>query len=268
VLFRTVLPAGAKAKAKAQTVALKVSRGPSRTLTVTASSKHLHASATIHSSTGKPVSLMRVEYICELAPEPTFCPAKQASSSKADYGLKFSTAPPTSILVEAEVGPVSTPAAAVHIADSSVVPAYRPIETVDAITPAPASAPKGTLAKTSGLQTAVTVKPNDRLVMVTRLTGTPVGAPQATTITIQQGPARSVTVSSKVAGGLTSTAVIKSATGSPIEIVLPHYTCFAAPTPTFCPAKTITAGNHRYVLTFMVSPYTAPPVLVASVQAG
>jgi hypothetical protein len=84
--------------------------------------------------------------------------------------------------------------------------------------------------------------------MATRLSGAPVGATQATTITIEQGPASSIAVSGAVAGGQTSKATVKSADGKPITLVLPRYTCYVAPVPTFCPPKQIQAGSHKYVL--------------------
>jgi hypothetical protein len=266
VIFRTV-PAG-NGTSKAADVTLKISGGPSKSLTITASSKGHTSVATITSADGKPITLVRLHYGCALPPVATFCPAKHSSTSSHGFELLFSTLHTAPIVLAALVGPVTTPAPVVHPASSSVVPAYTPTELVEGVTlPAP-GAKKGTPAKTTGLAATATVKPGNSVVMATRLAGRPVGAPQTTTLTIDQGPASSITVSAAVAGGLTSKAVVKSADGKRITLVLPRYSCFVAPAPTFCPPKTIKALHHKYVLTFQASPYTPPLSFIATAAAG
>jgi hypothetical protein len=103
--------------------------------------------------------------------------------------------------------------------------------------------------------------------MYTQLKGI-LGALQPVTVTINQGPAKTITISAHASGGPPSGATVKSASGSPITIVLARYNCYVPPTPTFCPAARVAAPPHRYSLTFMAAPGTATIEIQAKVEAG
>jgi hypothetical protein len=104
-------------------------------------------------------------------------------------------------------------------------------------------------------------------VLKTKLKGASGGAPQAVTITFDQGPAKTLNVSAGVPGAPSSKATIVSGSGAPITLVLPRYACYLAPAPTFCPPSKAAAASHRYSVTFPGSP-TTPPAISAAVSAG
>jgi hypothetical protein len=264
VSLRTVLPV----TATSGTVRIVVAGGPGKSLKVVASALHQSSAVTVTSADGRPVTLVRLRYSCLLAPAPSFCPAKHETFSKHDYQLAFKAVRQVPIVVQAEVGPVKTPKVRFRTAAGSVVPTYNPSEVVESVAPSPASAASGSSPNAAKFRPAATVKPGETVVMLTTLAGGLVGAPQPTTITIQQGPARSLGISAQVQGGKTATATVSSASSQPIELVLPRYYCNVAPTPTFCPVSRTEIGRHRFKLTFSASPLSSPLIFVAVAQAG
>ena len=263
VAFRTLVPG--KPATKAHSVQLKFSGGPSNTLSVTATGGGHTAVTLLTSANGKPLTLSHLRYTCQLPPSPSYCPPKQQSVSAAGWKLKFSTLPTEPVVVVATVGPVKTPAAPVHIASPTLVPPYTPTELLETLTPPPANAPRGASLKASAVTTVMAVKPGQPLLMLTQLTGTVVGDTQPTTVTIPQGPARSITITATVDGVRTAVGTVTSADAKPITLLLPRYSCSVAPSPTFCPVKKIVIGHHRYQLTFMLSPYSPLLQILATV---
>jgi hypothetical protein len=104
--------------------------------------------------------------------------------------------------------------------------------------------------------------------MTTRLAGKPVGAPQAVTVTINQGPSKALTIVASVANGSTATATVTGAKGKKIAIVLPRFGCTVPPVPTICPPTKVQSSSHQYKLTFMASPYTRPITISAHIQGA
>jgi hypothetical protein len=111
------------------------------------------------------------------------------------------------------------------------------------------------------------VHAGDVLQIRVAVAGSVVGAPQPLTLKFGQGPSKTINLSASVPGGSASNATISSASGHPIAIVLPRYSCYLPPYPTFCPATNIKAESHKYALTVNAIP-KVPIVISALVQAG
>jgi len=266
LLFKTYVPG--RVTSPAETVSLTFASGPGATLTVTAKAHGETSRVRIVSPNHKSLTLQLLRYNCSLPPVPTFCPAKSAVSAHHRYVLRFSSTHRAPIYVSAVVGPVKTPAPKVVRSSSSVVPPYAATEVVAVRPPATVtSSPAKKSVPLPQLATA-TVKPGDSVILLTHLKGTVLGARQTVTVTIDQGPGTTLKASASVPGGRVTTATIKSANGSPIAIVLAHYSCSVPPTPTFCPARHIAAQSHRYTLKFSASPTTAAIVVIGTVLAG
>jgi len=263
VAFRTVVPASLKGT---QTIKLSFAQGPSKSLSITASTPQHSSTATVTSASGSSLTLEHIHYSCELPPSPSFCPAKHITTTSKQVQLQFSTTHAAGITVVGVVGPVTLPTPKSLTPGTAVVPAYKIAELLKVFPGGKATAATKSVAPT----TSVTAKPGDFVEMVTRVSSKLHGARQPVTITIDQGPGSTITISASAKGGTASTATIKSKSGSPIELVLPRYTCNLPPLPTFCPpSKTAAASHpHRYMLTFMAAPGTAAPAVLVQVQAG
>jgi hypothetical protein len=250
------------------TVKLTADAGPSKTLTITASGNGHTSVAKIHSGNGKPITLLDLRYTCSLPPAPTFCPGKNITGDSKGFKLTFSAAHIPGISLAAFVGPITTKTPVVRTPTASSAAPYTPTELVKATTPPkPGSKakPPTTPAKATSTTTA---KPGDVLSMVTRLVGKPVGTPQPVTLTINQGPAKALTIIASVANGQSSTATVTRSNGKQLAIVLPRFGCSVPPVPTICPPTKVQTASHQYKLTFMASPYTHPVSISAVIQGG
>jgi hypothetical protein len=245
-----------------QNVSLAIPAGPGKSLAIVATIGSHTSSANVASADGKPLTLTQLRYSCSLPPAPSFCPA-HATSHDHSYSVRFATTRAAGVTLLALVGPVAKPVPTVRNPGSAVVPPYTVTELVRAV-PAHGGAPPKSALPTG----SATVRPGDSLVMISRVTSRLRGATQPITVTVDQGPATSVVISAHASGGQTSTATIKSGTGSPITLVLPRYLCYLPPYPTFCPAISAKVASHRYSLTFAAAPGTSPPVVLATVEAG
>ncbi len=259
VSFRTVVPP----TEKGSPVHIKLEAGPAKTLTVTATVGSKSGTTTLSSASGKSLSLLDVHYSCTLPPVPSFCPAQSTKKNAHGYTLQFSSRAAAAIQVSALVGPLNLPKPQVTPAGTSVVPPYTVTEVLRVRTP---GATTSSAAQPPATPT-VSAKPGQLVVMYSELKASVHGAKQPITVTINQGPAKSLTITAAAKGGAASTATVKSATGAPIALVLPHYTCYVTPTPTFCPASSIKAAPHRYTVTFAAAPGTATIELQALAQS-
>jgi hypothetical protein len=152
---------------------------------------------------------------------------------------------------------------------ASTAPPYAPTEVVKAVTPPkPGTKKKPPPPSPTPPTSSATAKPGDVLLMSTRLKGKPVGPPQPVTITINQGPGNSLSVTAAVAGGQTSTATVTGAHGKKITLVTPRFGCTVPPQPTICPPSNVQARSHQYKLTFMASPYTRAIAISALIQGS
>jgi hypothetical protein len=260
VVFLTQVPA-AKSNAPV-TVSLSFPAGPSTNLTVKAGIKGHSAQATLSGAGGKALTLLRLHYHCSLPPAPGFCPPHNVKTSSRGAKFQVNVKHGVSVAIEATVGPVSLPPSKVKTPGQNVAPAYRITELLRAI-------PPGSKSKNPPAPAAsATVHPKDTVQMLTRVAGRVKGAKQPVTISFGQGPASSLTVSASVPGGATSTATIKSANGSKITLVLPFYTCYLPPNPTFCPVTHTSTASHRYSVTIPAAPGASVPVVLGTVGAG
>jgi hypothetical protein len=245
-----------------KTLKLSLPTGTGTVLKVSGKALGHHVSVTLHSASKAPFELQRVSYACALPPAIVSCPPNNVRTVRSHAEIKLSATQTTAVAVLAAIGPttaikeVPEPAAG-----QAIVPPYRAIELVKA------AAPKAKPARRAAQATA-TASPGDGVTMITVTSGSRGGALQPVTITIQQGPAKSLTISAATTGGTSVPATITSATGKPIELVLPHFTCFAPPFPTFCPATGTTVAHGRYEITFMTAPGRSPIILSGTVQAG
>jgi len=223
------------------------------------------STATISSSTAKPITLVGLRYGCALPPSPSFCPAQHIVTSATHDQAQFSAPPPQPISVRADVGPVSEAAFTPHSSGKVAAPPYRLVEEVEAIPPSTGAA-TGARSK-RGSAPSATVTPGDTVVMETHLAGRLTGGPQPVTVSFSRGPSSTITVSASVPGGHMAQATIKGAHGAPIAIGPPtDYTCFLPPVPTFCPARSIHVSDHHYAITFATTPRT-PITIVGLAQA-
>jgi hypothetical protein len=115
---------------------------------------------------------------------------------------------------------------------------------------------------------AATVHPGDVVTLSTYVGGKVSGALQPVTITINQGPASSLTIGATEPGGQATHATISGASGAKIALTDARYNCFLAPDPTFCPASKVAVGHRKYDITFRASPNKSPVEVVANVRAG
>jgi hypothetical protein len=258
---RVLVPGKGKHGGGAQLVSLDLATGQSHTLKVSAHSGHHSASGTITSANGKALTLTRLHFVCALPPAPTFCPGKSVTAdSKGDH-VKFSASRKTPIALVGTVGPVNLPIPKASTPSGSIVPAYKVSELVKVL-------PKNPKAAANTPPTAsTTVKPGDNVLLISRVTGRIRGAAQTLTVTIDQGPGKSLTVTAAVPSGAPSSATLTSSHGK-IAVVEPRYTCFLPPFPTFCPALGTSAKGHTYTLKFGVAPGASPPVLLVAVQSA
>ncbi len=261
VVLRTIVPS-----TKKEMITLTAPAGPSKTLKITATGGGHTSTATIHSRNGTPLTLLNLRYACTLPPAPTFCPAKKASGDSHGYKLTFNAARVPGVLVSGILGPL-TKAPVVRTPTTSSASPYTPTEYVAASAlPKPGTHPKP--ATRTPPSTSATAKPGDALTMATHLTGKPVGAPQPVTVTIHQGPSKTLTITASVAGGSPATGTVTSANGKNIALVLPRFSCTVPPALTICPPTHVHSGGHQYQLTFMASPYTPPVTISARIQSG
>lgn len=260
--FLTRLP-GAATAARAG-VGLELTNGRGGKLVVTARShgRTSTATATVPRAGRKRLVLAAVRYICNLPPAATFCPIRRERRTRSGYDLAFSSSPASPIVLSVILGPGGAPVRAAGRPGTLIVPPYTVAEGLRVI---PAAGAPATATAQSG---SVSARPGDMLAMISHLKGASRGATQRLTVSFSQGPARSIAVSARVAGGSTAHATIRSANGAAIGLVLPRFACYLSPTPTFCPARRIHAASRRYSLTFSASPRTAPVVVLVTVQRG
>jgi hypothetical protein len=252
VEFRTVVP---PAKHPGP-VTLKLTQKNGR-IEATASANHQTSTATV---VGSGLEMSRVHYACQLPPTPSFCPAKHSSSSKTGYQLQFAAVRKAPILVAARVATKAPPAAKLKPTSSAAVAPYKLTQKIKVTAKSGGSTSKPT--------SAATVHPGDVVTLSTYVGGKVSGALQPVTISINQGPAKSVTISATAPGATATHATVAGASGAMISLTDPRYNCFLAPDPTFCPASKVTVGHRKYDITFRVSPNKSPVEVVANVQAG
>jgi hypothetical protein len=255
--FRTQLPGRPKQKVKVQ---LTFALGPASTLTVTAKVHGRTAAAIVKSANGKRLTLQQLHYECLFPPLRTICPLHNLSTGSSQDRIQLTSAGGSFLSFGAKVGPVPVPARKVTIS-GTVVPAYKLSETVRVIPPK-----TGNTAPTPSAPASSASVKSGSTVAFTTVAGGLAGAAQKLTLTIEQGPAKSIAVTASVLGGKISQATVRSAGSSPIELVLPRYICFFPPAPTFCPAMQVQAGVHRYSVTFPVTPSSQPVTVQATVQ--
>jgi mRNA-degrading endonuclease toxin of MazEF toxin-antitoxin module len=265
VAFRTVVPG--PATESPVKVTLNISLGPERKLTVSATASGHTSHATVISATGKPLTYAAPHYGCPLPPVPTFCPSYHAAFRHHVVNVQFFTTPRSPIIIGGTIGPIAQSARASKPPGSSIVPPYQVNELVQ-VRPPSSNKPGKSRAGLPKPTSSATARPGDSLVLFTELGGSIHGAPQPITISINQGPDRTIRVSANELGGKPSQAEIRSANGGRIAIVLSQYTCNLPPVATFCPALTTRARLHQYTLEFMAAPSTPPVVLYATVQQG
>ncbi len=258
VVFRTRVPGGTSSHLVK--VKLSIMQGARGSLVATASTKHEKSTATVSSSDGKLLTLVEPRYTCALPPMPSFCPARNASSTGKGVTAEFMAKATTPIVIVTMVGPtnVTVPTASTG---TLVVPAYTVTQSVEARSPtAGASA-------SSAPSSSASAKAGDLVLMRTHLTGAHNGAPQPLTVSFDQGPAGALRVTAGVPGGAPSTATLTGAGGKQIALVSPRYTCYLPPTPTFCPASKVVAKSRNYAVTFPATPHTQVSI-EALAQAG
>ncbi len=255
LIFRTVVPGSELGRP----VRLSLSGGPAHALTVTARAGGGEATARVTSSSRRRITLTDLSYSCPLPPQATFCPARHETGSRHGSQLRFTARRGTLIQVVATVGPVGSTRRA-HRTSGASVPAYRPHELVRVQAP-----PGGAASGPATLARSARARPGETAVMVTRLTGSVVGAPQTETITVPTRPARSLTVTSRV-GRATSTATLRSAGSGAIALTAPRFTCTVAPVPSSCPVLHVAVSRGRDRLTFRSTPY-APVIALATVAS-
>jgi hypothetical protein len=258
--------------------------GPSGILEVTATSAGHRSRARITSTDGKPLTLTNVRYTCALPPKPSFCPAQRASGGAHSFRLSFMATRRSGIVLSATVGPVAGHIAPVAAKGGLPTSAYTPTELVvvrrpsagtgTASTSVGAATTSASLTTTPGATSAtlpssrVTASPGSRVAMVTRLKGLSGGLPQRTTVTIDRGPAESLTVAAAVPEAHTSRATIGRTGGGKLSLTAPVFVCTVPPAATVCPPQQAVSRANRYSVTFMASPHSPQIVLQATVQSG
>lgn len=231
-------------------------------LTVTTSANKQSATGTITSKNGKPIKISELRYTCALPPAPTFCPAHNVNVKSPHIKADFSATSASPVSLAGLIGPVST-APPKASKSTLVAPTYNVTTTL--LARAPTASKSAAPAKPSS---SAQVHPGDSLLIRVAAAGTIVGATQPLTLTMEQGPGTSLAVSAGVPGGTLSKATVTSATGKPVDIILPRYGCVLPPAPTFCPPESVKAASHKYIVTFGVTPQTSPVTIKTKVQAG
>jgi hypothetical protein len=255
VEFRTVIPP----KGPGNTAQLMITNVAGH-ISISARAHHQTSTATVTSANHSPVVLSGIHYACPVPPTPSFCPGRHRVT-KSGYQLQFPIRPKAPIIVLAKLSlSTSPPARKIKPSSSAVVSTYTITEKVKAVGP---KSP----ARVKFEPTAV-VKAGDSVDFETHVGGKVSGAPQPVTITIPQGPASTLTITASVPGGAPSHATITAAGGAHIALVLPHFTCFLPPYPTFCPASRTQFGNRAYKLVFQATPNISPIIVVVKAQAA
>ena len=241
-------------------VPVEIRLGPGRGATWRAQASVMGqtATATLTTAGGKRLPLLSLHYACVLPPLPTICPPRAISAHGQSLKMRFQAKPSTPISLLAIVGPAGG-APAQPASSGAQMPAYSVRQEVGAVKP-------GTPSKTVDKAFALTAMahPGDLVELKTLLTGV-AGAPQMVTLTFDQGPGKTLTVSAAVRGGTAAHATVNAT--APIALVEPRYTCYLPPTPTFCPATRITSTGGRYSLTFPATPHT-PIKVITTARAG
>jgi hypothetical protein len=259
VQFRTVL-GRTLGPAKVQLV---FTPGPGNALTATATAGGHTSRAIVKANAGN-ISPVGLRYSCSAPPAPSFCPIRDAKTTATTSSMVFNGTPQTAIFVNATIGKTIPPIAKANRSSSAIVPPY----TVTATGRSIVLPTGGGKAVSSALGSAVTVKPGELVFVQVRAAGSVVGAPQKLLITLPQGPAATLTASASVSGSPASSVQLKSSNGSPVTIVLPRYTCFVPPAPTYCPPVKESVSGGNYTLEFLTSPSEPPVSLLASVEQG
>jgi hypothetical protein len=259
VVFRTVYPPSFAGSS--EQVGVHIVRATATKWSVAVTANGQHATATVESSTGKPIALVNLAYTCAAPPAPSVCPARDVHATATQTKLQFTAPADAPVAITGDVGPIASTSVP-KPTTSQVVPTYRLHEVVSAVSP-------GAKVRPSGVSpgTVASVKPGDFVSMVTILIGRIVGALQPVTVKFSQGPATAITISASTPGGPASNSTLKSADGSPIELLLPTYRCYLPPRASPCPAERIHAGGKRYAFTFAAGPQ-APILLAGKIQAG
>lgn len=255
VQFRTVVP---PAKHPGP-VSLKIQQKNGR-IQVTASANHQKSTATVTTSGLK---LSRIHYACDLPPAPSFCPVSHLSSTSNGYQLQFPVKRGAPTLLAGLVSSKAPPAPKLKPTTTAVVSPYVLTQKIRVTTPS-----KSGSAQASKPTSAATVHPGDVVTLSTYVGGKTAGALQPVTVTINQGPAKTVTIIATEPGGTATHATISGANGAKIALTDARYNCFLPPDPTFCPSSTLVVGHRKYDVTFRVTPNKSPVDLVAKVQPG
>jgi hypothetical protein len=256
VAFYTSVPTTAP-----ETVTLRFPSKRGRSLVITAKAGGQAARATITSATGKPLTLQALHYACELPPAPTFCPANKVTTSPTATKIEFSASHASGVAFSGVIGPIRFTPPPTVAPGPTVVPPYTVTEVLRVRPPKP---PPGPVAAATPRLSA---HPGDTVLMYSVLKGEH-GAVQPITVTINQGPGNVLTISAAAAGGQPSSAEVISATGQPITLIIPRYSCFLPPVPTFCPATKVTTATHKYNVTFNAAPGTPTVTIDAEVGTG
>jgi hypothetical protein len=112
---------------------------------------------------------------------------------------------------------------------------------------------------------AVKIKKGALLAFRTTAPGVPGSGPVAVTLKISRGPAAKLTVAAS-AQGKQSTATLTSATGKPLTLLLPQYTCELPPSPSFCPGHNAHVNSDRIQIQFKTDP--AIPIVIAAIAGA
>ena len=258
VILRTTFPPARQAVP----IKLTFHTGPAGSVSVTARSRGHAATARLTGPGKGKISLLDIRYNCSLPPLPSACPPEKVHRSSGATSVTFPTH--ISLLIAAKIGPTTVPAHKLPRVVSTVVPPYLVTEDAVSVTPS-ATGGKGSATPVAS---SVTTKPGDIIVFSTHLRARTIGVPQRVTITINQGPGKTIAITAAVPGEKPAIATVKSATDANIALVTPHYGCLLPPAPTFCPATKTVAGSRRYTVSFAASPATPPIVILAKVQAA
>jgi hypothetical protein len=244
-----------------------VPTGKSKSLVVRAKYGRYRAKATVVSATGRPIDLLRVSFNCSLRPATVTCPKKPVSSKSKANRVTFDVTGNVTEALLATAGPTTVPTPKLIPPGPIVVPPYAVTELLQVVQPRPKTATKKASPPPPPAPT-VTVRPGDFVTMGSSIRGAHGGAMQPVTVTINQGPGNSLTIKAQTPGGVATPATIKSASGSPIALVLPTYGCYLPPYPTFCPAVSTKLRPHQYQVTFEAGPGTVHISMRATVVPG
>jgi hypothetical protein len=246
------------------TISLKISAGPSKTLTLQSTAEGHTATAQVAGADGKSLTFERLHYTCQLPPGPSFCPASGFTSGHGSYSMKFTAPPKTTVTVSGTAGPVSLKSPKKLKTSSGTVPPYTIKQLVKILPKAGQTA--GTAANVPPVS-SVSASTGETIDMISLATGKR-GSTQPVTVTFSQASSTAIDVSGQAKGGKISHATIKSASGKPIKLTLPRYVCVLPPYPTFCPASSAKLSSGRYTVVFNTAPGRPAPSIQAKVEAG